>query len=226
MDSEDKASIGRIDGVKNAGGDGTGPAKDRQKPRRMSSLGMTAAACVVFGAAMLGAAFASVPLYRIFCQVTGYGGTTQRAESAPDTVSDRVVTVRFDANIANGVGWAFRPEQREMKVKLGELAHATFFAENRGDTTTTASAIFNVSPDRTGAFFNKIACFCFTSQTLKPGEKVELPVTFFVDPAMDRDSESRYTDTITLSYTFYPSTEPATPPVASIAPAATDTKLR
>lgn len=212
----------------NGGNDGKKAPRDGgiTSPHRRRALGITAAACVVFGGAMLGAAFASVPLYRIFCQVTGYGGTTQRAERAPEMISDRIVTVRFDANVSNGVGWAFRPEQREVKVHLGEVAHATFYVENRTDVTSTASAIFNVSPDRVGGFFNKIACFCFTSQTLKPGEKAELPVTFFVDPAMDRDSESRYTDTITLSYTFYPSAEPAPPPIASIGPGAADPKLR
>ncbi len=199
---------------------------DTGSAKRHRSLGVTAAACVVFGAAMLGAAFASVPLYRLFCQVTGYGGTTQRAEAAPTDVLDRVVTVRFDANVANGIGWAFRPLQREMKVRLGEVAHVSFLAENRTDVTSTGTASFSVAPDCSGQYFNKIACFCFNAQTLKPGEKVEMPVTFFVDPAMDRDSESRYTDTITLSYTFYPSVEPAAAPVASIGPDAAETKLR
>jgi cytochrome c oxidase assembly protein subunit 11 len=135
------------------------------------------------------------------------------------------VTVRFDANVANGIGWAFRPEQREIRVRLGEVAKVSFFAENRTDRTSTGSAVFNVAPESAGAFFNKIACFCFTSQTLKAGEKVEMPVTFFVDPKMADDADNRYTDTITLSYTFYPSPEADSAPVASIAPKASGKPL-
>ena len=203
---------------------------DREPPEtrrpRGRSFAMTAAASAVFGAAMLGAAFASVPLYRLFCQVTGYGGTTQRAEAAPGTISDRSVVVRFDANVANGIGWAFRPEQREIRVRLGEVAHVNFIAENRTGDVSTGQAGFNVSPSSSGVFFNKIACFCFNSQTLKAGERVEMPVTFFVDPAMATDVDSRFTDTITLSYTFYPSVEAKPAPLASLGSAAADPKIR
>ncbi|MBB3930555.1 cytochrome c oxidase assembly protein subunit 11 [Kaistia hirudinis] len=186
----------------------------KAEPRRRS-FAVTAAACAVFGAAMLGAAFASVPLYKLFCQVTGYGGTTQRAETAPAVPSEKTIIVRFDANVANGIGWAFRPEQRQIKVRLGEVAKVNFFAENRTGAESSGQAGFNVQPDSAGRFFNKIACFCFNSQTLKAGEKVEMPVTFFVDPAILEDADNRFTDTITLSYTFYPSAEAKPAPLAS-----------
>jgi cytochrome c oxidase assembly protein subunit 11 len=188
--------------------------KQQVKKQGLSRFGMTAAACAVFGAAMLGAAFASVPLYKAFCQFTGYGGTTRRAEAGPTQTVDRTVVVRFDGNVANGIGWAFRPEERQVTVKLGEIRQVKFFAENRTDVTSTGQATFNVTPGSAGQFFNKIACFCFTEQTLKPGERVEMPVTFFVDPALDGDPDNRYTDTITLSYTFFPSVPVKPAPVA------------
>ncbi len=178
---------------------------DRQPaPRRRLSFGLTAAVLSVFVAGMVGMSFAAVPLYRIFCQVTGYGGTTRVAQAAPGKILDRVVTVRFDSNIANNLGWSFRPLQRAVKVKLGEVSTVAFRAENRTTTTETGTAAFNVAPDQAGAYFNKIACFCFTAQTLKPGEKTDLGVTFFVDPAYADDPNLENIDTITLSYSFYP----------------------
>jgi cytochrome c oxidase assembly protein subunit 11 len=182
---------------------------------RRSSVGFTAAVCLVFVAAMVGAAFAAVPFYRVFCQVTGYGGTTQRAEKAPGETLDRVVTVRFDANIGNGLGWNFRPLQREVQVKLGAVGEAVFRAENRTQRTMTGRATFNVTPGDAGAYFNKIACFCFSDQTLAAGETADMPVTFFVDPAMVKDANLRDTDTITLSYTFYPAENPPQPVAAA-----------
>jgi cytochrome c oxidase assembly protein subunit 11 len=133
----------------------------------------------------------------------------------PDRTVDRWVTVRFDANVGNGLGWSFRPEQRAVKVKLGQVTTVKFTAENRLDQTMTGSAVFNVSPDDVGGYFNKIACFCFTQQTLKPHETEELPVTFFVDPSMAKDSVLATTDTITLSYTFYPATPDGSAPQGS-----------
>ena len=183
-------------------------------PRRRINMGLTAAVCVVFVAGMVGMSFAAVPLYRIFCQVTGYGGTTRRAQIAPKEILDRVVTVRFDSNISNNLGWSFRPVQRQVQVKLGEVGTVSFLAENRTDKTETGTAAFNVAPDQAGAYFNKIACFCFTDQTLKPGEKHELGVTFFVDPAYADDPNLQNITTITLSYSFYPA-KPK--PVASAA---------
>ena len=187
-------------------------------PRRLN-LGLTAAVCAVFAMGMVGMAFAAVPLYKIFCQVTGYGGTTRKAQAAPAHVLDRVVTVRFDGNISNDLGWSFRPLQRQVQVKLGEVGTVEFLAENRTDKTETGTAAFNVAPDQVGAYFNKIACFCFTDQTLKPGEKEKLGVTFFVDPAYADDPDLENINTITLSYTFYPATTKAAKPVASAAAA-------
>lgn len=183
------------------------------RPRR--NLALTAAACGVFVAAMVGAAFAAVPLYQIFCQVTGYGGTTQRSDAAPETVSDRTITVRFDANVGNGLGWSFRPVQREVRVQLGVVGEAAYVAENRTRATSAGSAVFNVTPGEAGIYFNKIACFCFTQQSLAAGEKVDMPVTFFVDPALADDINLKLVDTITLSYTFYP-VDPPPVPVATV----------
>jgi len=174
-------------------------------------MGLTAAACVVFVAAMVGASFAAVPLYGIFCSVTGIGGTTRRVAAPPTATLDRVITVRFDTNVANGLGWTFRPAAREVRVKLGEIKQVSFIAENRTDHAETGTAAFNVSPFQVGSYFNKLACFCFTDQTLAAGERAELPVTFFVDPALARDPDEGNDDTITLSYTFYPKAAPAAP---------------
>jgi cytochrome c oxidase assembly protein subunit 11 len=178
-------------------------------------IGLTAAACVVFIAGMVGMSFAAVPLYAIFCQVTGLGGTTQRADAAPDAVADRSIQVRFDANVGNGLGWSFRPLTRAVQVKMGEVGEAIFVAENRTDRPVTGAAVFNVTPLEVGAYFNKIACFCFSDQTLTPGESTDMPVTFFVDPAMAKDINLKNINTITLSYTFYPSTTPPRPVAAA-----------
>jgi cytochrome c oxidase assembly protein subunit 11 len=184
------------------------PFAKRKATRPPVSLGLTAAACAVFVAAMVGMSFAAVPLYRIFCQATGYGGTTRQATAAPAEVGDRMVTVRFDSNIANGLGWNFRPLQREVKVKLGEVGQAVFLAQNRTSKSETATAVFNVAPDAVGAYFNKIACFCFSDQTLAPGQSTELGVTFFVDPAYADDADLATVATITLSYTLFPAAAP------------------
>jgi cytochrome c oxidase assembly protein subunit 11 len=158
--------------------------------------------------AMVGLAYASVPLYRIFCQATGFGGTTQRAEAAPGKTLDRRITIRFDANTAPSLPWTFEPVQRSLEVKVGEENFAYYRATNKSDHAVTGSAVFNVAPDTAGAYFNKIQCFCFTQQTLKAGETIELPVSFFVDPAIVDDHGLDNVNTITLSYTFYPADEP------------------
>jgi cytochrome c oxidase assembly protein subunit 11 len=157
---------------------------------------------------MVGLAYASVPLYSLFCKATGFGGTTQRADAAPETVTDRFITIRFDANIAGSLGWNFHPAQTVMKVKIGEQNMAHYSATNISDRVLTGSAIFNVTPSEAGAYFNKIQCFCFTEQTLKPGESADLPVDFFVDPAILDDLDSKSISEITLSYTFFPVDKP------------------
>ena len=174
------------------------PAKNRR-------VALIAAAGFCF---MVGAAYASVPLYKIFCQTTGFGGTTQRAAKAPDVASDKIISVRFDANTSSGLSWRFQPKQTTMQVKIGEQNMAYFEAKNLGDKVSTGSAIYNVSPPTAGRFFDKIQCFCFTKQTLKPGETAEFPVVFFIDPDILKDADGKGTEEITLSYTFYPADSP------------------
>lgn len=157
---------------------------------------------------MVGLSYASVPLYALFCKATGYGGTTQRAAEAPAQSTDRFINVRFDANTASTLGWTFKADQTVMKVKIGEQNLAHYSAVNNSQKTLTGSAVFNVSPGEAGLFFNKIQCFCFTEQTLKPGERVDFPVTFFVDPAILDDPDAKGIMEITLSYTFYPVNKP------------------
>lgn len=163
-----------------------------------------ALSCAAAVAGMIALSFASVPLYRLYCQVTGYGGTTQRAEKPSDTVLDRTITVRFDANVANGLAWSFQPVQNTVDVRIGENTLAFYRATNLSDRPVVGTAGFNVAPDVAGVHFNKIECFCFKEQLLEPGETVEMPVTFFVDPAIVTDPDARHLTSITLSYTFYP----------------------
>ena len=170
---------------------------DPKKNRRVA----IAAACVFAG--MVGLAYASVPLYKVFCKATGFGGTTQVATRAPGAIN-QYIDVRFDANTSSELDWRFQPKQTVMRVKIGEQNMAYFEATNLSDKVKTGSAIYNVSPPTVGAYFDKIQCFCFTKQTLKPGESAEFPVTFFVDPAILKDADNRDTQEITLSYTFYP----------------------
>ena len=181
------------------------------KPTRNAALALVLV-CVPF--AMLGLAYASVPLYRLFCQVTGYGGTTQRAEAGADRVLDREVVVQFDANVS-GLPWNFKPEVPQVRVKLGETALVNFVAENTGSQATVGTATFNVQPDTAGMYFNKIECFCFAEQALAPGQRIEMPVQFFVSPDMAEDRHLQATHTITLSYTFFPAAS-ARQPVAQV----------
>ena len=156
---------------------------------------------VVF--AMVGLSFAAVPLYALFCQVTGFGGTTQRAERAADRVLDRSVTVRLNADTAPNLPWRFAPEAREVTLKLGEQSLVSYRAENRAGHPVTGTAVFNVTPEKAGRYFNKIECFCFAEQTLEPGQAVDMPVSFFIDPAMADDRGMDDVGTITLSYSFF-----------------------
>ena len=154
-------------------------------------------------AAMIGLAFASVPLYRLFCQVTGFGGTPLRADSAPGAVAGQI-GVRFDANINPALPWRFEPKQHTVRIHPGERTQIFYHATNLTARTTTGTATFNVTPLKAGQYFSKIECFCFTEQTLKGGEDVDMPVVFYVDPAIRDDPEAKNIDEITLSYTFYP----------------------
>lgn len=179
-----------------------------------------AVVCLGCVGAMVGAAYASVPLYDLFCKVTGYAGTTQRVESAAVTPIDRMVTVRFDANVRGGLPWSFKPKQRTVTLRVGEVAEVAYIAENLSDTETVGTSTFNVTPMTTGSYFSKIACFCFTEQRLKPGEKIEMPVVFYVDPAIADDPELDTIKEITLSYSFFPVKEPSRPVAAAPQPAA------
>ena len=162
----------------------------------------TAIKMALFALGMLGLAFASVPLYRIFCQVTGFGGTTQVAVTAPGAVAGEI-GVRFDAN-TNGVPWRFKPKQTTVRIAPGARTQVAYEAANLVARPTSGTATFNVTPAIAGKYFSKIECFCFTEQTLAPGEKVDMPVIFFVDPAIAEDPDTAHIDEITLSYTFFP----------------------
>ncbi len=168
----------------------------------------TAFATASIAAGMVAFSFAAVPLYRAFCQATGFGGTTQRAEASalPDqqALTGRTIKMRFDGNKSPGMPWQFAPEVTEMPVKIGERKLAFYKATNLSAAATTGRATFNVSPDLAGKYFKKIECFCFTEQTLKAGETVDMPVTYFIDPAILDDPQANKIDEITLSYTFYP----------------------
>jgi len=160
--------------------------------------------CMALAISMLGLAFAAVPLYQIFCQITGYGGTTQRADTNLKGIISREMTTRFDATISSGLPIKVRPS-RPVASSIGEAHTVTYLATNLTNHPVTTTAGFNVTPDSAGVYFNKIECFCFTEQTLAPGETVEMPVTFFVDPELDLNKDLDTVHEITLSYTFYAS---------------------
>ena len=167
------------------------------------SNGAVALVCAGVFAAMVGMAFASVPLYRAFCQATGFYGTAKRASAAPGAVSARTVTVRFDTNV-RGLSWRFEPVAPSQTMRLGETKLAFFRATNTGDTPVTGRAIYNVTPQSAGPYFSKLECFCFKNQTIAPGETVEFPVVYFVDPRYGTGADTRGGPEITLSYTFFP----------------------
>lgn len=166
--------------------------------------------------AMLGLGFAAVPLYRLFCQVTGFGGTTMRASESDAAIAERLgrsagagsISIRFDASIDRGMPWRFAPAQPTQSVAIGQRAMAFYTARNLSDRPVTGRASFNVEPEQAGRYFNKIQCFCFTQQTLKPGEEVRMPVLYYVDPKALDDPEMKGVEQITLSYTFHQSKEP------------------
>jgi cytochrome c oxidase assembly protein subunit 11 len=170
--------------------------------------GMMAAA---MAASMVGVGFAAVPLYRIFCQVTGFGGTTMKvdaAQAATVVATNKTIVVRFDANQRDGLPWEFKPERPTDTVSIGAKDMSIFLAKNLSNESVTGTATFNVTPALAGQYFNKIQCFCFTEQTLKPGEQVRMPVLYYVDPKIMTDPETKDIEEITLSYTFYPVEKP------------------
>jgi cytochrome c oxidase assembly protein subunit 11 len=179
-------------------------------PQRRRDI-IVAAACGAFVAVMVGAAFAAVPLYNWFCRTTGFGGTPQVASAAPTHVLDRRLKVRFDANISGGLPWRFEPEQNSIEVRIGEVVTVTYHVVNQSARETVGMASYNVSPPTAGAYFSKINCFCFSEQRLAAGEKRDMTVVFFVDPALAKDAEQDGLDTITLSYTMYPVRQPDSP---------------
>ena len=188
----------------------TAPVR-RDDKRALRRDVLVAAACGAFVALMVGAAYASVPLYSWFCKTTGFGGTTQVSEQAPDHVLGRMLTIRFDSNVTPGLPWKFEPEQNEINVRIGEVATVHYKVVNQAAREITALASYNVSPPQVGSYFNKINCFCFTEQRLKAGETRELTVVFYVDPSIAQDRDQNDLNTITLSYTFYRQREPAQP---------------
>lgn len=193
------------------------PNTDYRPPRH----GRTALILAGTVAGMIGLTYASVPLYKLFCAATGYGGTTQRAEAgaAPTVVSDRVFTVQFDANTSGNLPWTFRPEQTSVTVRAGEQKVIYYKAINHADHPVTGRALFNVTPDKTGPYFTKIACFCFEEQTLQAGQEVDMPVLFYIDPEVVNDHNVDEVKTITLSYTFFRDQDDEAKAAAAPAPA-------
>jgi cytochrome c oxidase assembly protein subunit 11 len=173
--------------------------------RRHRAVALWCAALVV---AMVGAAYAAVPLYRLFCQVTGFDGTPRIASAPSAHVLDKTLTIRFDANVAPGLGWRFEPVQRTIEVKIGENTLVFYRATNLSDRPVAGTATFNVLPERAAVYFNKLECFCFKEQLLQPGETIEMPVSFFIDPQITGDKDARAISHITLSYTFYAVAQP------------------
>lgn len=167
----------------------------------------TALSILAICVGMFGIAYASVPLYNLFCKVTGFGGTTQVAELAPEEILDREITVRFNADTSPDLKWKFKPEQKEIKVKIGETALVFYSAENYSKEAVTGTSVYNVTPLKSGSYFNKIDCFCFEKQTINPGEKVDFPVSFFIDPEIVNNNKLDDVKTITLSYTFFKAPE-------------------
>jgi cytochrome c oxidase assembly protein subunit 11 len=193
---------------------GPGNSPDGGTPGRRRDL-IVAAGCGAFVALMVALAYASVPFYNWFCRTTGFGGTTQVARSAPSQMIARRITVRFDANVTGGLPWKFEPERNSIDLKIGEVVTVLFKVTNLSARETVGQASYNVSPPTVGSYFDKINCFCFTTQHLKAGEQRDMAVVFFVDPALARDREEDDLNTITLSYTMYPVRESDKPLAAN-----------
>ena len=189
------------------------PVKPRPRVGRDIRI---ASLCGLLVAFMVGASYAAVPFYNWFCRSTGFNGTTMVATSAPaEGPIARTIAVRFDSNVSGGLPWKFVPEKSEITVRIGEVVTVYYTVTNQSARTTYAQAAYNVAPLTVGSYFQKLNCFCFTEQTMAPGEKREMPVVFYVDPALAADSENDGLSTITLSYTFYPVRDPAPKPLAA-----------
>jgi len=193
------------------------PAASRKAGARrgLTRDALVASLCGLFVVLMVGASYAAVPFYNWFCRATGFNGTTQVAKVAPTAAPlARTVAVRFDSNVAGGLPWKFEPEKNHIQVKIGEVVTVYYTVTNQSARTTTGQAAYNVAPLTVGKYFEKINCFCFTEQTMAPGETRQMPVVFYVDPAVLKDSDNDGLNTITLSYTFYPVRDPAPKPLA------------
>ena len=191
-------------------------AKPTKPAPRLTRDAMVAAICGFVVVAMVGAAYAAVPFYNWFCRATGFNGTTQVANSIPvGKPLARTMAIRFDSNVAGGLPWKFEPEKTEIRVHIGEVTTVYYTVSNESARETTGQAAYNVAPLTVGSYFEKINCFCFTEQTMKPGEKREMAVVFYVDPSIAGDHDNDSLNTITLSYTFYPVRDPAPKPVAA-----------
>lgn len=175
-------------------------------PRKHTS---TLVSLIAICIGMFGLAYGSVPLYRLFCQVTGFGGATQVADSAPDVVLDRMVNVYFNADTGRDLPWRFRPLQKDVDVHIGESKLIFYEATNTSDRPVTGTSVYNVTPLKVGGYFNKVECFCFEEQTINPGETVTFPVSFFIDPDIVNDRNLNDVNTITLSYTFFEVKKPS-----------------
>src|SRR5260221_488757 len=186
---------------------------------RLSRDALVAAICGAVVALMVGASYAAVPFYNWFCRATGFNGTTQVATSLPSAAPlTRRIAVRFDSNVAPGLPWKFEPERTEVEVNIGQVVTVYYTVTNQSARTTTGQAAYNVAPLTVGAYFQKLNCFCFTEQTMAAGEKREMAVVVYVDPALVKDSGNDGLNTITLSYTFYPVRDPAPRPLAASEP--------
>jgi cytochrome c oxidase assembly protein subunit 11 len=184
----------------------------------MNPIQKTAAQLSFVAVLMVSLSFAAVPFYNWFCRVTGFAGTTSVAEQASDVILDRTMKIRFDASLERGMPWEFKPMQRTMDVRIGETGLAFYEAYNPTNHPIAGTASYNVTPDSAGGYFTKIACFCFTMQVLQPGERIQMPVTFYVDPEIVKDREGKYVHEITLSYTFHTTDLPAEEQAALASP--------
>ena len=191
----------------------------RKAPLRLGRDALVASICGFVVVLMIGASYAAVPFYNWFCRATGFNGTTQVATAAPSGAPlERTIAVRFDSNVAGGLPWKFVPEQTEIEVKIGQVVTVFYTVTNLSARTTAGQAAYNVAPLTVGSYFEKLNCFCFTEQTMAPGETREMPVVFYVDPALAADHENDSLNSITLSYTFYPVREPLVKPLAASEP--------